>query len=115
MSKVRKTKVRKKLNKLVLFEHQYHALKRHKHQLIEGTCHTFTTGEVLNRDLTSVGTFDVFVPAHVAPRMSAAMLKESLSRPKYYKLISGNSMLHVSNCHVFLIRRLILLFLVSIY
>ena len=73
------------------------------------------TEEVLNRDLTSVGTFDVFVPAHVAPRMSAAMLKESLSRPKYYKLIWGNSMLHVSNCHIFLIRRLILLFLVSIY
>ena len=73
------------------------------------------TEEVINRDLTSVGTFDVFVPAHVAPRMSAAMLKESLSRPKYYKLIYGNSMLHVSNCHIFLIRRLILLFLVSIY
>ena len=66
------------------------------------------TEEVLNRDLTSVGTFDVFVPAHVAPRMSAAMLKESLSRPKYYELIWGNSMLHVSNCHIFLIRRLIL-------
>ena len=76
---------------------------------------TNTTEEVLNRDLTSVGTFDVFVPAHVAPRMSAAMLKESLSRPKYYKLIWGNSMLHVSNCHIFLIRRLILLFLISIY
>ena len=29
------------------------------------------TEEVMNRDLTSVGTFDVFVPAHVAPRMSA--------------------------------------------
>ena len=76
---------------------------------------TNSTEEVMNRDLTSVGTFDVFVPAHVAPRMSAAMLKESLSRPKYYKLIYGNSMLHVSNCHILLIRRLILLFLVSIY
>ena len=69
----------------------------------------------MNRGLTSVGTFDVFVPAHVAPRMLAAMLKKSLSRAKYYKLISGNSMLHVSNCYIFLIRRFILLFLVSIY
>ena len=67
----------------------------------------------MNRDLTSGRTFDVFVPAHVAPHMSAAMLKESLL--KYYKLISEKSMLHVSNCHIFLIRRLILLFLVSIY
>ena len=69
----------------------------------------------MNRGLTSVGTFDVFVPAHVALRMSAAMLKERLSRPKYCKLVSGNSILHISNCHIFLIRRLILLFLVSIY
>ena len=34
----------------------------------------------MNRGLTSVGTFDVFVPAHVAPRMLAAMLKESLAQ-----------------------------------
>ena len=35
------------------------------------------------RKLTRVGTFEVFVPANVTPRILAVMLKESLLRSKH--------------------------------
>ena len=36
------SEVRKKLNRRVPFEHQQYALKKHKHQQVEDTYHTFT-------------------------------------------------------------------------